>query len=130
MNESYNSNHGTVVNCMDGMIQLPVIEFVKNVWNVGWVDVITEAAPDKILFENSDNETILRIHRNIQISLEGQKAKHLAIVSHSHCDSHKASDNKKVEMLHCIVGNLKRIYPNADVMGIWIDKEEKICQIE
>jgi hypothetical protein len=39
----------TVVNCIDGRVQLPVIEFLKNRFGVDFVDCITEAAPVRIL---------------------------------------------------------------------------------
>lgn len=130
MSELYNTDHGTVVNCMDGTIQLPVIEFAKRLWKVGWVDMITDAAPEKILFEAKEKETILRIHQNIKTSLREQKTKHLAIVSHSGCDTNKAPNDKKVEMLHCVVGDLKKIYQDTNVIGIWIDEEGRILKIE
>jgi len=43
----------TVINCIDGRIQLPVIEYLKIRFNVEYVDTITEAGPNLILSENT-----------------------------------------------------------------------------
>ena len=45
----------TAINCMDGRTQQPIIDWAKNVLNVDFIDTITEAGPDKILSNDSDN---------------------------------------------------------------------------
>jgi hypothetical protein len=130
MKKQYDSDHGTIVNCLDGTVQLPAINFAKHIWKVSWVDVITEAAPEKILSEAKDKETISRIHQNIESSLCGQQTKRLAIVSHSGCDINKAPDDKKKEMLRQAIGYLKERYTDADVIGIWVDGKIKASNIE
>ena len=130
MKKQYNSDHGTVVNCMDGTAQLPVIDFAKHIWKVSWVDIITEAAPDKILSEGKDKETINHIHRNIEASLGSQRTKRLAIVSHSGCDINGAPDDKKIEMLRQSVAYLTNRYKDTDVIGIWIDGKGNVLKIE
>lgn len=129
MKSQYNSDHGTIVNCMDGTVQLPAINFAKHLWTVNWVDVITAAAPEKILSEAKDQETINRIFQNIEASLCDQKIKRLAVVAHSGCDINKVLDKKKKEMLCQSVNFLKDRYEDADVVGIWIDGKEKASKI-
>ncbi len=45
---------GTVINCMDGRVQFPVLEYLKHKYEVDLVDSITEAGPLKILSERSE----------------------------------------------------------------------------
>jgi len=130
MKSQYNSDHGTIVNCMDGKVQLPAIDFSKHIWKVSWVDVVTEAVPEKILSEAKDQDTISRICQNIEASLCGQQTKRLAIVAHSGCDINRVSDDKKKEMLRRAVGYLKNRYTDADVIGIWVDGKIKASKIE
>ena len=39
----------TVINCMDGRVQLPVINYLKQKFNVEFIDTITEVGPNKII---------------------------------------------------------------------------------
>jgi len=123
MGASYNTEHGTLVNCIDGTVQLPAIDFVKKMWNVPWVDVITEVAPERAFSDATSKAEVDHILNNIKSSLVNQQRKRLAIVSHSSCDVYKVSDEKKIEMLHLAVNFLSQSFPDASVTGIWIDKK-------
>ena len=129
MSTSYNSLHGTLVNCIDGTVQLPAIEYAKKIWNVEWVDVITDAAPERILSEAKGLEKADHIHDNIEASLCNQIKKRLAIVSHSDCDINTASDWKKIKMLRRAIEHLKSKHTDAEVMGIWINNEGIPCSL-
>jgi len=120
-----NVNYGTVINCIDAPIRLPVIEFLKFVWKVQWVIVINEAAPEKVLSEGKDAQAIEHIHQNIRASLGNQAQKRLAIVSHYGCNLNKAGDVEKKGMLRKAVDYLKNKYSGVEVLGIWVDKEGK-----
>jgi hypothetical protein len=39
----------TVINCMDGRVQLPVNKYLQKRFNVAYVDSITEAGPVRII---------------------------------------------------------------------------------
>ena len=130
MKNPHNIDYGTIINCMDGTIQLPAIDFVKKLWKVNRIDVITEAAPEKILSEPRDQEIINHICQNIEASLIDQHTKRLAIISHSNCDINKVSDSRKKEMLCQAVSYLKARYPGTEVVGIWFDDNIKATKIE
>ena len=130
MKSNNNSDYGTIINCMDGTIQLPAIDFAKKLWKVNRIDVITDVAPEKILSEKKDQKTIERICQNIEASLCDQHTKRLAIVSHSTCDINKASDSSKKEMLQKAISYLKAKYTDIEVVGIWFDGNIKASLIE
>ena len=44
----------TVINCMDGRVQLPVIKYLQKRFNVEYVDSITEAGPNLVLSEHKN----------------------------------------------------------------------------
>ena len=44
----------TAINCMDGRVQLPVIQYLQKRFNVDFVDSVTEAGPNLILSEAED----------------------------------------------------------------------------
>ena len=48
----------TAINCMDGRVQLPVINYLKDQYKIDYVDMITEPGPIKILSELKDNKLV------------------------------------------------------------------------
>jgi hypothetical protein len=57
----------TVINCMDGRVQLPVIEWLKKNYKADFIDTITEPGPNKILSERKNRfliESIKKKNRN------------------------------------------------------------------
>jgi hypothetical protein len=42
----------TVINCMDGRVQLPVNNWLRKRFNANFVDTITEPGPNRILATN------------------------------------------------------------------------------
>ena len=64
--------HGTFVtaiNCMDGRVQLPVMECMKRRYGVEYVDCVTEPGPIKILDEKQEEATVASIRRRVDISV-------------------------------------------------------------
>ncbi|MCK4433251.1 MAG: hypothetical protein KAV48_04880, partial [Methanomicrobia archaeon] len=53
----------TAINCMDGRVQIPVIEWLKRKYSASYVDMITEPGPNKILAESKDDPVIETIKR-------------------------------------------------------------------
>ena len=78
---------------MDGRAQEPIINFIKEEYNVLFVDMITKAGPVKMLSDPSRNniETIISC---IEISLEKHKSRGIAIVAHHDCAGNPISDEK------------------------------------
>jgi len=48
-------NFCTLVHCMDGRIQEPIIKYLKENYGATYVGTITEAGSCKILADNSDS---------------------------------------------------------------------------
>ena len=52
------------INCMDGRIQIPVIEYMRSNYMIDCLDIITEAGPIRILSEGTDRTTIENIKKD------------------------------------------------------------------
>lgn len=48
---------GTAINCMDGRIQIPIINWLKEKYNLDFIDTITEPGVDKITAVKDDEKT-------------------------------------------------------------------------
>lgn len=117
----FSSNYGTVINCIDGEVQIPAIEFLKHTWKVQWVDVITEAAPEKILSEGTDAKSIAHLLDNLKASFANQAEKRVAVAAHAGCTSNGIDEVEKKEMLRKSIGYLNQQIPGIQAVGIWID---------
>lgn len=116
----------TVINCIDGRVQKPVIEFVIRKFGVDYVDLITEPGPDKILSENKDTSTIESIKKRTLISIEKHKSKIILIVGHHDCAVNECEKETHCKQIRESVQNIKEWNLEVDVYGLWVDKNWKI----
>ena len=89
----------TVINCMDGRTQLPVIEWVKRECGVDYVDCITEPGPVRILGEATDAAAIESIKRRVDISVQKHSSSRVAIVAHADCAGNPADKETQLNQL-------------------------------
>ncbi len=89
----------TAINCMDGRVQLPVIEYLKNKFGVDYVDMITEPGPIKYLAENNDKTTIESIRKRVEISAVKHGSKVVAIVGHDDCAGNPVERDIQLEQI-------------------------------
>ena len=79
---SANDGFCTVINCMDGRVQMPVIEYLKGHFKVPYVDSITEPGPVRVLAEKTDPILLKSILNRIEISIQKHKSVGIALVAH------------------------------------------------
>lgn len=108
----------TCLNCMDGRVQLPVIEWIKKNYPVDFVDVITEAGMDRVL---SSQEDISEIQRSINVSVNINKSTKLFIVGHYDCRGNPAEDIVQHQQIGASVKRLKSLWPNHEIVGLWVN---------
>ena len=97
----------TVINCMDGRVQLPVIKYLQKRFNADYVDTITEAGPDLILSGSKDTIAVKMILDRLEISVEKHRSVGIAIGGHHDCAGNPAPKKdhikhieKAVDLLH------------------------------
>jgi len=110
----------TVINCMDGRVQLPVNSYMTKNYKVDFVDTITEAGPNRILCQPKKNLSKSIINR-VNISLNKHKSKIIAIVGHNDCAGSPCSDDKQITYTLKAVAFLKRKYPAIKIIGLFVD---------
>lgn len=112
----------TVVNCIDGMVQLPVIDFLKKRFGVDYVDCITEAAPVRILSGQTNRRQVQSILDRIELSIAKHKSKAIAVVAHQDCVADAADKHKQLEWLDLSVKFLRGQYGTIETIGLWVDE--------
>jgi len=119
----------TAVNCMDGRVQLPVIEFLKKYFKANYVDMITEPGPNLILSEGKDQNIIKSIDDRLDISINKHDSVGVAIVGHSDCAGNPSEKNEQNIQTKSAIKYIKNSYNDIDVIGLWIDKDFNVIRI-
>jgi hypothetical protein len=73
----------TAINCIDGRVQTPLLDWVKLHLNVDYVDLITEPGPDGALVLSTDIRA--RIFEKVSFSVKVHNPAAIAIAGHSGC---------------------------------------------
>ncbi len=123
------SKFATAINCMDGRIQIPVIEYIKNNYGVNHVDMITAPGVNKLL---SEGEHIIMesIKKCVEISINFHGSKLIAIVGHHDCAGNPT--DKETQIKHIFTGiKIVSLWGfNVKVIGLWVNENWEVCEVE
>ena len=106
----------TSVTCMDGRIQIPLANWIKEQFSVDFVDAITEPGIDKIIAEDSSIDSI---KNKINISINAHKSKLIVISGHHDCAGNPVSRDQHVTQIKKSVKIIASQNPNIKVIGVW-----------
>ena len=109
----------TCLNCMDGRVQLPVLHWIKEKYQVDYVDVITEAGMDNVLSNQQDVSEVLR---SIAISVDINRSTRLFVVGHYDCRGNPVDEMTHRQEISNAVKRLKDHWPALEVIGLWVNK--------
>ena len=119
----------TVVNCMDGRVQLPVIQYLMERFGTKYVDSITEPGPVAILGEEQADPRAESIMERIRISIEKHNSRAVAIVAHHDCAGNPVSKDIQMSQMKKSVSLTKDAFPGIEVIGLWVDEDWKVIEV-
>ena len=108
----------TSLSCIDGRVQLPMINWIKEKYLVDYVDTITAPGIDKVI---SDND-VQSIKKSVMISVSNHKSSHIVISGHFGCAGNPVSDEEHFAQIKKSVEVVNSWNLNVDVIGVWIDE--------
>jgi len=114
---------------MDGRIQQPIINYIKEKYEVKYIDTITEPGPCKIVSQNTDNLLLESIDNRIAISLNKHGSKIIFISGHYDCAGNPVSEEIQIEQLNKSQKILRLKYPNIKVKKLWINKNWEVEEL-
>ena len=120
---------GTVINCMDGRTQLPANEYLRQQFEVDYVDTITEAGPVRILGEEPESALAESIMARLRISTEKHGSTCVAIVAHHDCTGDPIPEDKQKVQLDLAVRFVAAQCPGVRVLGLWIDENWSVSKV-
>ena len=119
----------TVINCIDGRIQLPVIEYLKERFNVDYVDSITEPGPNLILAQQTNTNLLESIFNRLKISIVHHRSVGIAVAGHYGCLGNPAPEEEQtvhtLDAVRCIKGR----YGDLEIIGLWVDENWKVSEL-
>jgi hypothetical protein len=119
----------TAVNCMDGRVQLPVIQYLQRRFGADYVDVISEPGPNRILAEGSDSATVGSIERRLSISVEGHRSVGIAVVGHHDCAGNPTPEAEQRQHTAAAVQVLRNRLGDLPVIGLWVDENGRVSEM-
>ena len=120
----------TVINCMDGRVQLPVIQYLQKRFEVEYVDSITEAGPNLILAKQNNDVLVQSILAKLYISINKHNSIGIAIVGHQDCAGNPAPHEEQISHIRESVQFLRGQHENTEVIGLWIDSDFEVHEID
>jgi len=121
------STFGTAINCIDGRVQIPVIEWVKKNFPVDHVDLITIQGADKVV-ALSEKHCIL-VREKTEFSVKRHDSRVVAICGHHDCAGNPVSDEKHMEYIKQAVGRIKSWELGVEVIGLWVNDKWEVERI-
>jgi carbonic anhydrase len=119
----------TVVNCMDGRVQLPVFTYLQKRFDARFVDTVTEAGPVQYLSARPDSNAARSMFRRIDVSIETHGSTRIAVAAHHDCAGNPVADAAQKRQLAAAASTLARRYPRCEVIGLWVDADWAIEEI-
>ena len=116
----------TSISCMDGRIQIPVNNWIKENYSVDYVDTITEPGVEKKISESIDIE---RTKSKVDISINRHKSRVIVISGHHDCAGTPVSKEEQISQISKGIEILKSWNFDAQVIGIWINENWQVEKV-
>jgi len=116
----------TSISCMDGRIQIPINNWVKENYSVDYVDTITEPGVEKKISESIDIE---RTKSKVDISINRHKSRVIVISGHHDCAGNPVSKEEQISQISKGIDIIKSWNFDAKVVGIWINENWQVEKV-
>jgi hypothetical protein len=115
---------------MDGRVQEPVIAWMKNEYAAQFVDLITEAGPNRVLSANTDQHAVESIKSRIDILVRKHGSNVIAIVGHYDCAGNPEGEEVQLDDTLAARELVKSWYPECTVLGLWVDDHWSVTRVD
>lgn len=116
----------TSISCMDGRIQLPIMQWIKDNYSVDFVDTITEPGIDGIISHRQDLDSIMK---KAEISINAHQSKLIVISGHYDCAGNPVSDEEHIAQIKEGVLIIKSWGYDVPVVGVWVGADWIVTEV-
>ena len=114
----------TVINCMDGRVQDPVNQWMKAYTGATYIDVITEAGPDKVMASTATASRL--ILKRILVSRDKHHSKQIALVAHHDCAGNPGSREQHMGYLQQSAKIMATWHLGMTILMLWVDENWQV----
>ena len=118
------------INCMDGRVQKPVENYLKKEYGVDYVDMVTEAGPNKILADGINGYIIDNVKKRAEVSVHHHHSKVVALVGHFGCAGNPVGKEEQIKHLREAKKVVELFGLNAQIILLWVNEEWKVEKID
>ena len=120
---SHSSKFGTAINCMDGRVQLPVIDWMKKAYILDYVDMVTEPGPEGVMVAG-ESAQLESIRMKVKISVNAHGSDTIVIASHHDCAGNPVSKEAHLSQTRKAMDIIKSWdLPVKIIVGVWVDDD-------
>ncbi len=120
----------TAINCMDGRVQVPVIRYLKDRFGVDYVDIVSEAGPNRVLAEGQDTAALTSIKRRVKISVNHHLSVGIAVVGHHDCAGNPLAEIEQSRHTIAAVRRIQNAFAQVPVIGLWVDEDWNVLEVQ
>ena len=124
-----NNIFATAINCIDGRVQIPVIDWLRRQCGVDYVDMITEPGPERLLAEAKDLTACASIRRRLEISINRHSSSLVAIAGHHDCAGNPADKETQLEQILTAIRTVESWKYKIEVIGLRVDENWEVREV-
>lgn len=119
----------TAINCIDGRVQEPVMVYLRDRFDADYVDVVSEAGPNRVLADGSDTTAVASIEKRVAVSVERHKSVGIAVVGHHDCAGNPSSEAEQRQHTSAAVFRIRSTFAQIPVLGLWVDENRDVSEV-
>ena len=125
---------GTLINCTDGRVQYPVMDYLKKHFEIDFFDAANEAGPLRTLTKKSEKCRLITLKEQIRTSLEEHGSKFIALVGHHDCNDNPGDRAFQEGQIDESLDYLQRSFGKEIIyVGLYVNENwvvEEYCRLE
>lgn len=118
----------TSINCVDGRVQSPISDWIKQKYSIDYVDAVTHPGSDKVMAEKNI-DCITQIKSKVLTSISAHNSKLVVVSGHHDCASNLSTEDMHITQIQKSINVVKSWRLPVTIVGLWVNKQWKIKQI-
>jgi hypothetical protein len=118
---------GTAINCIDGRVQYPVLDYLNKHFDLEFFDAPNEAGPLHILTDRSDQCRLNSLKEQIRVSVEEHGSRLIALVGHHDCAGNPVTREIQEKQINNALAYLRRVFGKHILyVGLYVNEQWKV----
>jgi hypothetical protein len=116
---------GTAITCIDGRVQEPVTQWVRDHFFVDYVDMVTEPGPDLAVAHGAP-ELVETLRHKVLISVDAHGSTVVVVAGHHDCAAHPVEKAQHVADIRQAVQTIRTWNLSATLVGLWVTGDRTV----